>query len=230
MGQMPFVKDGQTCMVELHAQFAPRDFYFPLGLEHLWPRLRPLSLGGNPVRTLAGEDLLLVLCAHGAKHLWGCLGWVCDVAELLRVQQAMNWAAVVEEARSLRCERILLLGLVLAHDLLQAPVPEDVFRRARGVPAARALAARVAKQMFREPDGRAWGLENGLFQLRVRERLGDGLRYTLSLALEPTVADWTALRVPASFSFLYYLSRPARLALKYGRLVLRRRGPPRPGT
>jgi hypothetical protein len=229
-GQVPFVKEGRTCTVELHARFAPRDFYFPLGLERLWPRLRPLSLGGNPVRTLAGEDLLLVLCAHGAKHLWGCLGWVCDVAELLRVQQAMNWAAVADEARTLRCERVLLLGLVLAHDLLQAPVPEEVFRRARGVPAARALAARVAEQIFREADGRAWGLENGLFQLRVRERLRDGLRYALSLALGPTVADWTALRVPASLSFLYYLSRPARLALKYGRLALRRRGPPRPGA
>jgi hypothetical protein len=227
IGQMPFVNDGRTCMVELHARIAPRDFYFPLGLERLWPRLRPVSLGGSRVQTLAGEDLLLVLCAHGAKHQWGGLGWVCDVAELLRVEPALNWAAVADEARSLRCERILLLGPLLAHDLLDAPVPADVLRRARGVPAVRALAARVAKQMFREGDGRAWGLENGLFQLRVRERLWDGLRYTLSLALEPTVADWTAVRVPAPFSFLYHLLRPVRLALKYGRLALDRRQAPK---
>jgi hypothetical protein len=217
-------------MVELHARIAPRDFRFPLGLERLWPRLRPLALGGREVHALAGEDLLLVLCAHGAKHLWSCLGWVCDVAELVRAEPAMNWAAVAEEARSLRCERILLLGLALAHDLLQAPVPEDLLRRARGVPAVRALAARVAKQMFRWADGRAWGLENGLFQLRVRERPWDGLRYALSLALVPTVADWTALRVPDSFSFLYYLLRPVRLAGKYGRLAFRHPGPPHPST
>jgi hypothetical protein len=46
----------------------------------------------------------------------------------------------------------------------------------------------------------------------------------------PTVADWTALRVPGSFSFLYYLLRPVRLAGKYGRLAFRRPGPPHPST
>jgi hypothetical protein len=136
----------------------------------------------------------------------------------------MNWAAVVEGALSLRCERILLLGLVLANDLLQAPVPDDRLRRARAIPAVRELAAWVEKRMFRARDD--WvSVEKSLFHLRVRERPWDGLRYTLSLALEPNDADWTALRVPAPFTFLYYLFRPVRLAIKYGRLVLRRRGP-----
>jgi hypothetical protein len=230
IGQLPFVTEGRTCMVELHARIAPRDFHFPLGPERLWPRLRPLSLGGREVHTLGAEDLLLVLCAHGAKHRWGSLGWVCDVAELLRARPAMNWAAVVEEAQSLRCERILLLGLVLAHDLLQAPVPDDRLQRALGIPAVGTLAARAANRMFRAAEDQATGLEKGLFHLRVRERPWDGLRYTLSLALEPTVADWTALRMPAPFSFLYYVSRPVRLAIKYGRLVLGRRRPLRTET
>jgi hypothetical protein len=230
IGHMPFFHEGRTCTVEPHARLAPRAFHFPLDLERLWPRLRPLSLNGREVPALAAEDLLLVLCVHGAKHVWTRLGWVCDVAELLRVRQAMNWAAVVQEARSLRCQRMLLLGLVLAHDLLQAPVPEGLLRRARAVPAVRALAAWVGKQMFRETDGPARALGDGLFHLRARERLWDGLRYTLSLALQPTVADWAALRVPASLSSVYYLSRPVRLAVKYGRLVVRRCVPVRPGT
>ena len=145
IGQMPFVRDDGTCMVELHARIAPRDFHFPIGAERLVPRLRPVSLNGKEVLALAGEDLLLVLCAHGAKHLWPCLGWVCDVAELLRVPAEMNWPAVVEEARSLRCERILLLGLLLAHDLLQAPVPEDAKHRGWAPPLAGCRWLRAAK-------------------------------------------------------------------------------------
>jgi len=217
IGQMPFVKNGRTCLVELHARIQPRDFHFPLGLERLWPRLRPLSLNGKEVTALAGEDLLLVLCAHGAKHRWACLGWACDVAELLRVHHALNWPAVVEEARFLRCERVLLLGLLLAHNLLEAPVPDELVRRARATPAVPALMALVYRQTFGEGDIGPWGLRNALFHLRARERLRDGLRYALSLALTPTVADWTALRVPASLSFIHYLFRPVRLAGKYGR-------------
>jgi hypothetical protein len=52
------------------------------------------------VMALVGEDLLLILCAHGAKHLWMALGWICDVAELLRVHRDMNWPDILEEARS----------------------------------------------------------------------------------------------------------------------------------
>jgi hypothetical protein len=222
IGQMPFVKEGQGILVELHAAIMPRDFHFPFGLERLWPRLRPVSLAGREVHAPAAEDLLLVLCAHGTKHAWACLGWVCDVAELLRANPEMNWPAVVAGARSLRCERILALGLLLAHDLLQAPVPAGLVRRARSSPAARGLAAQVGRQAFREADGRPGGLRDALFQLQARERLGDGLRYAISLALAPTVADWTSVRLPGPLSFLYHLVRPARLAKKYGRLALRR--------
>jgi hypothetical protein len=226
---MPFVRDDRTCMVELHARIAPRDFHFPLGLGQLWPRRRPTALCGQEVLALSGEDLLLVLCVHGAKHLWSCLGWVCDVAELLRADRGMDWPAVVDEARSARCERILLLGLLLAHDLLEAPVPEGLVRRGRALAAVRALAAEARRRLFREEDSRLEGVHNALFQLRARERLGDGLRYALSLALAPTVADWTGARVPGALAFLYPLLRVGRLAGKYGRRLLRR-GPPGAGA
>jgi hypothetical protein len=228
IGQIPLVKNGGVCVTELHTRITPRHFYFPLKLERLWPRLRPLSLGGQDVLALAAEDLLLVLCAHGAKHCWARLGWVCDVAELLRVQPALNWEAVAAEARHLRCVRILLLGLLLAYDLLQAPVPVEMLRQARSAAAVRRLAAQARRRMFDEDSSRLSGLHDALFHLRSRERLEDGLRYALSLALTPTVADWT--QRPAHFSFLYPLLRPVRLAGKYARIALGQRDPPHAKT
>src|SRR5207247_2195984 len=56
--------------VELHWNLAPREFPYPVDLEEVWTRLRPVRLGGRTVCTLASEDLLLFLCAHGAKHCW----------------------------------------------------------------------------------------------------------------------------------------------------------------
>jgi hypothetical protein len=74
--------------------------------------------------------------------------------------------------------------------------------------------------MFGEDGGGPAGFRNALFHLRARERLADGLRYALSLALTPTVADWTTVRMPRGLSFVHYLWRPVRLVGKYGRHLI----------
>jgi hypothetical protein len=63
-------------------------------------------------------------------------------------------------------------------------------------------------------------LETLHFYLRARERLRDGARYGLSLALAPTVADWTTWPLAPPLTPLYYLLRPLRLACKHGRNLL----------
>src|SRR2546428_800598 len=130
-------------VVELHWAFAPREFPLPLDLDDVCGRLETLPLGGTLVRTLSAEHLLLVLCAHGAKHCWERLGWICDVAELLRGTPALDLSGMLAQARSLGVERIVLLGLRLAAELLDVPLPEDVACRARDDRAVGALAAQV---------------------------------------------------------------------------------------
>ena len=50
------------------------------------------------VSSLAVEDLLLYLCVHATKHRWERLKWLCDIAELLRARQDIDWAAIIERA------------------------------------------------------------------------------------------------------------------------------------
>jgi hypothetical protein len=230
IGQMPFVRESPRILVELHARLMPRDFHFPLTLEHLLPRRQPVVLAGQEVFTLGDEDLLVVLCAHGGKHGWASLGWIADVAALVRACPALDWEKVLTTARALRSERILSLGILLAHDLLAAPPPPEFLRRARASSAVRGLAGRVYQQLFREADGRPQGFQQARFQLGLRERPGDGLRYAASLALTPTVADWTAMQLPSALSFLYQLFRPFRLAAKYGPHAAKRNPPAPPSS
>jgi hypothetical protein len=215
--QLPLLSTDGACMVELHSHVMPRHFYFPLDLDHLSGPLQTVQVSGRAVPTLPKEDLLLVLCAHGAKHRWGCLGWVCDVAELLRACPGMDWPRVEEQAGRLRSRRMLRLGLLLANDLLGAPLPCEVEREARADAVVNRLVARVSRTLLRAPADAPGGLALALFQIRARERLGDGVRYALSMALTPTVADWFSYRLPASISFFYYLLRPIRLVGKYFR-------------
>jgi len=207
-------------IVELHWALAPPDFAFPLDADEVWSRLERVSLGGRTVLTLGVEDLALFLCAHGAKHLWERLSWVCDIAALLARRPDLDWDAVLTSARQRGAERMVLLALHLADDLLGAPVPEAAHERLRGDPAVRALGERVRIRMFAGPHPpTVW--ERRAFYWRVRERWRDRLRDLARAVFTPTEGDWQVVRFPNSLSSLYYLIRPLRLAAKYGARLLR---------
>jgi len=209
-------------IVELHWAFAPREFPLPLDLDEVWARLEPLPLGRAQIRTLCAEHLLLVLCAHGAKHCWERLGWICDVAELLRRTPGLDLCGVLDQARALGVERIVLLGLRLAAELLDAPLPDRVARRVRDDRTVSALAAHVRATLFRRvPAASPDPWNSRLFHLRARDRWRDRLRYCARVALTPTAGDWAWLRLPDALYALYYVTRPIRLMAKYGGRLMR---------
>jgi hypothetical protein len=218
LGQSPLEKPDRA-VVELHASLVPRAFAFDLDLARMWPRRRVVALTGQPVAAPGAEDLLLILCMHGAKHLWKNLGWVCDVAELLRARPELDWDQVRREARRLRGERLLRLGVRLAEGVLRTPLPPDVAHEARRDAAVRALAARVVPHLFDQVEWVPGGLQSVAFHLRLRERPGDAVRFCLSLLVTPTLADWKAASLPRPLAFLYYGVRPVRLLGKYLRLT-----------
>ncbi len=208
-----FARNGD--IVELHWAFGPRDFPLALELEAVRTRLEPVAFGTTLVDTLCAADLMLVLCAHGAKHLWERLEWICDVAELLRRVPISGGDGLLERARALGAERMLLLGLRLAADLLDAPLPERLQRHVAADPVVAALATQVRKRLFRHTPGalpEPWELR--AFHFRVRERWSDRGRSAVRVAFTATPADWAFVRLPPSLSVLYYGLRPLRLALK----------------
>jgi hypothetical protein len=222
IGQLPLVQGKEGIRVELHAAITPKAFPCALGLRELWQRRQTLVVMGREVASPATEDLLLILCVHGAKHLWSRLLWVCDVAEILRKEREIPWEPTRKQARRVRGERMLLVGLALARHLLVAPLPRDAARAIQADPVVSRLAAQVCARFFQAAEPRPGAFTGSLFYLRVREHLRDGLRACLSLAVMPTEADWRALPLSPPFSFLYYLVRPLRLLGKYGQQLWKR--------
>ena len=213
---LPFSShDGQS-FVDLHSSFTPSYYAFPLDLERLWERLGPNLFGGREVLTLSPEDLLLILCVHGAKHLWARLAWICDIAEIIRVHGEIDWGQVMDQAFAVGSERALFLGLFLANALLGADLPEEIIRRVQADPVTQSLGAQVRRRLFRDAACPPGALESCLFHLKVRERVWDRTRFCLGVAMIPTVEDWMRLPLPPSLFPLYYLLRPLRLIGKYG--------------
>ena len=212
-----FVRSDGMVFVELHWDFLPEARSFPLRPEYAWRSCEEVMLAGAKVQTFATEHVLMFLCAHGAKHGWMYLKWICDVAELVRAQQNLDWDRAFSEARRLRSERLLRLGLQLAVDLLGAPLPPRAQAYIDGDRKAKALAREVKERII---SGRfnteRW--EESLFWVRSREAARDRaqglLFYLFRSVLNPTTKDEAFVSLPQSLSFLYVLVRPVRLIME----------------
>jgi hypothetical protein len=207
--------------VDLHWAVVPTRYSFAPDPESYWKRLERVSFGGTTISTISPEDLFLLLCVHGAKHSWKHLNWVCDLAELIREHEQIGWRNMIKQASTTGTERMLFLGIFLAHDLLDADIPHAVLQEAQSDPAIRPLAAQVYARLFRETDKRTWFFEEDLFYLRTMKRLRDKARLCFDHAV-PTPLEWEIVQLPSSVSFIYYLLRPVRLAGKYGQRLMKR--------
>ena len=213
--QQLFAHPDRRVCVELHWGFAQKFLAASLDSGYFWDRLARGSLEGLETIALAPEDLLLVLCVHGCKHLWERLAWLCDVAELIASHPRMDWEKLLAESSALGVRRMLLLGLFLASELLEEPLPPVIGREVLADASMKSLARRVLGNLFQDEASPSGPSRSLLFHYRVRERRLDGARYCYHITVPPTPAEWTAVRLPDSFSFLYYAVRPLRLLKKH---------------
>jgi hypothetical protein len=176
------VRDDGQVFVELHWNIISWPLFFPPNAAFVWERLERASLADMAVRTLAPEVVLPLLCVHGAKHYWARLGWICDVAELVRTYPGLHWERVLEQASRLGGARMFSLGMLLAQSLLGAAVPEDLWRQLQLDPVVPSLATRVRVRLFAGADGLRRAVEQHTFYLRLGERVQDRVRCGVSLA------------------------------------------------
>lgn len=170
-----FVRADGRAIVELHWALAGKHWSFPFDFERLQARLIPVLCGGATIPSFQPEDLLLFLCVHGARHQWQRLMWICDIAELIRAHQQMDWQQLLEQAKTSGGKRMLLLGLFLANDLLGADLPQAILPSIQEDPTVKLLAGQVWAQLFAHGDPSPF--HTLAFHIQVRERLRDRIRY-----------------------------------------------------
>jgi hypothetical protein len=231
--EIAMARAGALTDIDLHWRLIPP--YFPLALdgEELWRRAVRIEIEGSPVRTLAPADHLLYLCAHGAKHGWQALGGICDLAELIRASSrasapalsqslSIDWDELSARAERAGAHRALELGVLLAHELLDAAVPAGLLEAARREPAV-VRAARSFIGYVSDPSDDGPGFyQRWVVPLGVIAGPGARLRYLAARALLPSADDHEFLRLPLALYPLYYLLRPVRVALKEGPAAVRR--------
>jgi hypothetical protein len=217
-------QDRDGTFLELHWRFANRDIDFALTLDDMLPRLMTYKVSGNTVRVVSPEDLLLILCVHGAKHRWDRLEWLAGISEVMRGLDAAGWETVRRRAKALNARRVLLLGCWLAHNLLGTQLPPAIRGVIHQEPWVQRLGTEVRDRLYAggADHGFVGLLSRNLFQFPLQEGPLRRMRYMLYRVVTPHKAyNWRAVHVAGHAVPVHSLTYPFRLAWKMTTLPVR---------
>jgi hypothetical protein len=199
--------------VELHWRWCQNAYLFPLSFEELYASRVFVKISSACIAAMPREALLLYLCAHGAHTGWFRLKWLCDIPALIDNGVELDMSALVQQALDLGVSRMLSQGLLLAHHVLDMPLPPPLSEIIRQNPFVLKGLMHIAKQALVK-DAYYW-TENAPVswmpvQLLYRLKLRANFRYKwhniyfYSLWTE----DWELVRLPERLLVLYFVLRP----------------------
>jgi hypothetical protein len=208
--ELGFVNAERSTFVEVHWGLLHKMFPFQLPVDQLFESACRECHDGLSFLSLSHEYLLLYLCAHGTKHCWSTLQWICDVAcYVQRVQDELDWELCIRRAEATNCDLVLKHSLLLAQQVLGLEPPSTIRNYVCGDAKALALANAASTFLFR--DGDKLGYREALrYHLAFARGWRDRIRFVLERVFVPAEQDWQKLRLPRPFYLLYYLVRPAR--------------------
>ena len=216
-GQYAYRHSGRDILIELHTEKTLRYLPVPLDWKALAPRMETVLVGGQPLRTFSPEDAMMLLCVHGTKHFWTRLAWICDIAQLADAESGFDWPRAESIAPRMRCYRMWLLGLALAHDVLGAALPDPISQKIQRDARVSAMSQRVQTQYLLTGESAISAKERVRFRSNTQDNLATSLRQLSIFATRPTDEDWNSHSLPRWAAPLYSVLRPLRLLRNSGR-------------
>ena len=200
-------------LLEVQWAIQPRFYAIEFDMGGLFRRAATVSIAGHSMKTPSSEDLLLVLSAHAAKHVWGRLIWLCDIARIMSLP-CLDWSWIGSQARTLGIVRILRVSMFLANQLLGVTIPLAAQANLPKDPEALSLVEEIQPHIASESLYNVESLAYFRLMMRLRERPADRLRFLQRLVFTPGPSEWQAVRLPAPLFPLYRLVRLSRLAAR----------------
>jgi hypothetical protein len=215
-----FRRDGKL-QVELQWAVVPGYFGFDHGKLGIWSNLEPRPWNGHAFPVLPPEETLLLLCVHGAKHLWCKLGWIADVAGLLASPAPPDLTRTFELAGRCGVTRLLCVGLLLAMRLAGASLPEHVSARIEADLMAGSLARKALDVVAKTPVNPDVDPARYLFYFKAKDCPLDQLLFAARLMATLAAGEWNPSVLPDVLSPFYYLFRPLHMAGRHSGPILR---------
>ncbi len=201
-------------LLEVQWAIHPRFYAIDFDMEGLFQRATTVKVAGYAMRTLSPEESLLVLSAHAAKHVWGRLVWLCDLARIMRLP-TLNWSSIGSQAQTLGIVRILRVSMLLANRLLGLPIPAAAQASLPEDAETHALVEEIQPHIVSEANYNVESVPYFRLMMRLRERPADRRRFLQRLVFTPGPSEWQAVHLPAPLFPLYRLVRLSRLAARF---------------
>ncbi|MBD2576668.1 nucleotidyltransferase family protein [Oscillatoria sp. FACHB-1406] len=214
--EQDFFNEKLQVSIDLHWGISPPFFSFNLSLAELLQTDRFLIIAGHRVPVLSPENSLLVLCINGTKEGWAYLQRICDISELICTFPDLDWQELFEKSRQANCLDAVLLGLYLAGELLQAPLPKLAYLELNQHPHLRNYYPSIRQQLFETCSARLKPTHLAYFAWKLQSGLGNKLHFLVKMVLPPNERDLEWISLPQFLFPLYYPLRLLRLISKYG--------------
>ncbi|BBD60654.1 hypothetical protein NIES2109_34530 [Nostoc sp. HK-01] len=211
--ELHLINRQEQVTLDVHQGVLSKKFSVPYSSEWIWEDTKLISFTGKQILSFSAENLIIILCSQGGKDCWLWLNRICDLAEVLRTYADVNWEKIWQLAIKLKMTRMLLLGLSLAHHVLDAQLPEFILQKIEGNSLVKNLTLEIIIQLTCNLPNTApqSQLKSILFHLKLIENPWDEITYCYEQIMVPTIADKSFIRLPKALSFLYYFVRPVRM-------------------
>lgn len=200
-------------LLELQWALQPRFYSVNFDMDGLFKRAGEATVAGHAMRTPSPEDLLLILSLHAAKHVWGRLIWLRDIAQIMKSEN-LDWDWICSQAVELGVEKILHITLLLLDKFFRTKLPAIIESKTLEDKSAKVLAERIAISVATGMNYEEEKLSYFRLMVQLRERKTDRLRFLTRLTFTPGPGEWATVRLPKTLFPLYRLVRLARLAAR----------------
>jgi hypothetical protein len=184
--EFPFLFGETDTLIELHWAFVESFFYFDYEFDEIWNRTSKIKLYGTKITTLSPEDYMVVLCAHGCKHYWKRLSWICDVGNLIE-NKKLDWPTIISLASKYGSLRMVWIGVYLAVRIMDIKIPQDISELIRADSKVKLISEKFLNHIFTEEKEPSNWTEMARIHMSMRETKTVKLRYLSRLLTTKTV-------------------------------------------
>ena len=210
-----FYKESTGIRVEIHWELLSRNYAIDWEEKSLWANPESVLINNKEIPVLPVDQQLLYLCAHGAKHLFERLEWVCDIDRSIKINPDIDWQYLLNEAEILGIKRMLYLGLALSQQFFGLELPEMIQKNIAQDKEIPKLISKVIEINFSQTSQEEKSYSSFGLLWSMRENLSDQLRFAWRGLFAPKFDDFVFIQLPSHLAFLYPVVRPYRLVTKY---------------